>query len=322
MKAQILVKPYELAYTDIQIPACKDDEVLVKINTSCICNGSDPTIFKGIHWNEFPVVFGHEACGVIVEKGKQVMDFNIGDRVAWWFAMGAFAEYVCVCPQNVAMVKVPGAMPDCEAPILELVGATSRAVDAAGIKEGSRVLIIGLGPSGLIMSQLSKCLKAEKVFGWDLYGMRRNLGLKLGCDKTFDNGLEDVTAKTLEWTDEADVVIDAFGDDLLPGSPTLNRGMEVIKTGGTIISYGHPRVRSLDVYEFQKKNLTLKGPNNDIPSLRIWYKRALEYYEKGELDLSPLITGNISLSQVPEALDLVVNSRDTHLKIIVDNSIK
>lgn len=319
MKAQILVRPNELNFMEIQIPQPKEDEVLVKIKTACICNGSDPLLLSGEHLSTIPVVFGHESFGEIVQCGNAVKGFENGDRVSWWFNMGAFAEYVCISPNKVAMVKLPEFISDDESAMFELVAAASRAVEAVNIKKGDKILIIGLGPSGLIMSQIARNLGADKVIGWDLYPMRRNIGLELGCDEVFDSNNQDVVENTLNIVGEVDIVIDAFANDLLPDSPTFDNGIKVLRNGGTIISYGHPQNRRMfDPYYFQSKILTMRGPENDLAQIRDYYRKAVNYYKEGTLNLKPLITGRVPLEKVEEGIRLVVEHPDKYLKILVD----
>jgi len=70
---------------DIPIPQINDDQVLIKVHATAIC-GTDLHLY---HWNEYakarmtlPMVFGHETSGEIVEIGKNVTDYQIGDRVS------------------------------------------------------------------------------------------------------------------------------------------------------------------------------------------------------------------------------------------------
>jgi Threonine dehydrogenase and related Zn-dependent dehydrogenases len=319
MKAQILHRPGVLTLEEVSRPSCGSSEVLIKLKTSCICNGSDPAILAGTHWDTFPIVFGHEACGTIVECGSEVTGFQEGDRVAWWFTVGAFAEYVCVSPDRVAMVKLPKSISDDEGPLFELAGAAIRAVEAAQIKPGDKVLIVGLGPSGVIMSQLAKNHGAATVIGWDLYAMRRELGLRLGCDGVFDNAANSVRSEVLTRYGEVDIVIDAYADDLLPGSPTLNDAISVLRQGGTVISYGHPQKgRMIDNYYFQKKQITMRGPVNEIELVREYLQKAVRYAEQGKLNLAALISGRVKLERVAEGLELVMTKPDQYMKILVD----
>jgi L-iditol 2-dehydrogenase len=319
MKAQMLAAPGRLEYMDIPVPQCKDNEVLIKINRACICNGSDPSIYQGNHWNNYPVVFGHEASGEIISCGIDVKNYNTGDRVSWWFTMGAFAEYICVCPAAVAMVKLPDFIDEDDCPIFELVGASVRAVETAEMKKGAQVLIIGLGPSGLIMSQWARNLGASRVVGWDLYGLRRETGRKLGCTQVFDSRQDNIVESTRTAVGEVDVIIDAYGNDELEDMGTLTRGIGVLKQGGKIISYGHPvKGRMLDNYSLQSKGITIQGPVNDLTLIRKYYDKAVQYYREGSLNIKPMITGRVSLTEVEKGLDMVTKYPDKNIKILVE----
>lgn len=319
MKAQVLVRPGVLELKEIPVPQISDDEVLIKVRKSSICNGSDPAILSGESDYPMPVVFGHEALGQIVECGSNVMRFKVGDRVSWWFTMGAFAQYAAVNPSTVAMVKVPDFIGEDEGPIIELLGASSRAIEAAGIETGNRVLIVGLGPSGLIMSQWAKNIGASRVYGWDLHSMRRTLGLKLGCDEAFDNSSKDIVDTCFSKIGEVDVIIDAFGSDLLVNAPTLDNALRLLKKGGRIVSYGHPRGRrTIDTFLFQRKRAVMCCPENDISKIRDYLNKGISYIREGKLDIKPLVTGNITLEEVEEGIKKVVTQPDKFLKIIVD----
>jgi len=271
-----------------------------------------------LSYHPLPMIPGHEAVGEIVEVGSNVKDFNVGDRVIWWFSLGAFAEYISINPASVVMVKVPESISDEEAAILELTGAASRAVKAVPVREG-KVLIIGLGPSGLIMSQLAKISGASTVVGWDLYGMRRKKGLGLGCDYSFNNHTKDIVENTKETIGEVDIVIDAFGDDVLPEKPGLYNAMSVLKEGGKIISYGHPvKGRVFNPVYLQKKGLSILPTTGTLKSVRGYIEKAIREIQDGRLKIAPLISGHVSLKDLPDGIKMVEEHPEENLKIIVD----
>lgn len=67
MKAWVLVEPERLELLEVDVPVLRADQVLVKIDRACICNGSDPGIYHGHEAYPTPLIFGHEASGRIVE---------------------------------------------------------------------------------------------------------------------------------------------------------------------------------------------------------------------------------------------------------------
>lgn len=318
MWAQVLTAPKRLEYKRIGIPRHGPHEVLVKVKTAAICNGSDPIIYDGQEAYPTPLVFGHEPFGEIVACGDEVKGFTAGDRVCWWFTLGAFAEYVAFDPTEAIVVKVPETIPEREAPILELVTASIRAVRPADVGSSSRVLILGLGPSGLIMAQRAKILGAQRVVGWDLYPLRREKGLLLGCDATFDPRDAELSARTEKCLGEADVVIDAMGNDALPGEPTLNRALRVLKKGGKVISYGHPTGgRRFDPFLLQGKGAIIRPPEQDPRRIQESIDETLNDVVLGRLKLEPLVSEVIPLHQVEQGLVKVRDHPDAYLKIII-----
>ena len=310
MKAFVAVSKNKLRYTEWPIPKYSDNEILVRIISACICNGSDPAILSGHTWDEFPVVFGHEPFGVIEKVGKNVKDFAAGDLVSWWFSMGAFAEYAVVDPNKVAVLRLPDNMDYKTGPLFEIFIAASRAVSKVDIC-GKNVLIMGLGPSGLIMSQLAKIKGAKSVTGFDLYRNRLDLGLKLGCDAAFDilDGLE---------SNRYDLIFDAYGNDILPNEPALDKAVLAATDCARIISYGHPvNGRRLNPYLIQKKNITIVTPENRIEKIRESADECLGCYLKGNIDLLSLVTAETTLDKTAEWLEILQAQPDRHIKIIV-----
>lgn len=303
MRAIVAKEQNVLSYSgNADMPVFGRDGLLIKVDTACICNGSDPAILSGGTRSEFPCIFGHEGCGRIVRAGEDTKGFQEGDRVVWWFTMGAFAEYVCVNPGTTAVIRIPDEVPDTEAPIFELVMAAFRAVAAAQPRE-KRVLIAGLGPSGLIMAQLCRCLGAAGVSGIDLYENRLNLGIRYGCEAVMGT---------------YDVVIDAFGKDKEKEGQGLNRALELLKPGGRIVFYGHPvNGRVINSWLIQSRQLEMRIPSNEIEFVRELGNKAVKFYREGKLNLSGLVTDVIELNEVPEYLERLEKEPEKHIKIIV-----
>lgn len=319
MWAQVLVEPGKLEYKRIPIPQYGSKEVLVEITTACICNGSDPLIYDGFEdAYPTPLVFGHEPFGKIVACGDEVEDFQPGDRVSWWFSLGAFAEYVAVNPSLVAMAKVPDSISTEEAPIFELMAASRRAVKAAGIKPGCSVLILGLGPSGLIMSQDARLQGASTVVGWDLYEYRRTKGLSLGCTAAFNPLEKNALKETAKLAEAFDVIIDAMGDDISEDESTFNQALKLLKKGGRVVTYGHPaHGRRFSPFLFQNRSAVLVSPPSDMNVVRPLLRDGIDRVVRNELKLRPLISAHIGLDEVERGLQLVRTRPDKYLKIIV-----
>ncbi len=305
MKAVVLSAPETLELVEMPKPKCEREGLIVRVITACICNGSDPTMFRDKKRSDYPVVFGHEAYGEIVEVGSDVEGYKVGEKISWWYSPGAFAEYTVIRPMEIAVVRLNDSVPTREGPIFELVAAASRAVFACDVK-GKKVIIQGLGPSGLIMAQLCRELGAKEVVGLDLYENRRMIGAEYGC-------------KTELRRNDYDILIDAFGDEAGGAAMNLNEALEHLSMGAELVLYGQPEHgRTIDYRILQNKQLSVKLPTNDIPKIREMVSKSLELYYAGRLELSRLITDEITLADVPEAIMLVKDHPDEHIKIIVN----
>ncbi|MHC4889959.1 MAG: alcohol dehydrogenase catalytic domain-containing protein, partial [Planctomycetota bacterium] len=83
MKALIYTKPYCFEYSDFPDPVVGDDDLLIRVKACGIC-GSDVQGFTGKTGRRIPpLVMGHEAAGIVENTGKNVKDFERGDRVCF-----------------------------------------------------------------------------------------------------------------------------------------------------------------------------------------------------------------------------------------------
>jgi len=112
MLAAVVEKPYQFEIKEIPTPQVTDDSFLVKVEASSICNATDNHIVEGIFdggHDRYPQILGHEVCGIVVEKGKNVNNVELGERVAQYSPNGTFAEYVLFHKDSV-FAKVPATM--------------------------------------------------------------------------------------------------------------------------------------------------------------------------------------------------------------------
>ena len=138
----------DLIIKDIPIPAPNDDEVLIKVHTAGV-NPLDNMIIKKevnlIVPYKTPLVMGNEFVGVIEKKGKNVNDFNIGDRVYARMPLdkiGAFAEYLTINKKHIA--KVPSYLSDEEAATIPLTALTAlQSYKLMNVKSGETIFISG-----------------------------------------------------------------------------------------------------------------------------------------------------------------------------------
>lgn len=316
MRAWVLEEPGRLALRSIAIPEAKDDQLLVKIDRACICNGSDPGIYHGRPAYETPCVFGHEGSGRIVKAGKDAGDFCVGERVFWWFEMGSFAEYQAITPSRTAVFRLPESFGRDEAPVMELVMAACRALMRRPACEGRRrLLICGLGPSGLVLLQYARKLGYTHIAGWDLYPARRELALRLGADEVFDP--RELTPEAIGRMEPADCTVLMYGDDKLPGDTALDLAMLATRPYGLVVSYGHPEHGArFSPYLFQSRNLTLVPPENDLAVIRKEGKQVVELAARGEINVTALISLRMSFDALGDVFRDLLEHPDVYGKVV------
>jgi threonine dehydrogenase-like Zn-dependent dehydrogenase len=242
---------------------------------------------------------GHEAYGEIVEIGSKIEGYEVGDKIVWWCTMGAFADYVKINPKNVAIVKFDKIENENELPIFELLIATYRAVEAVNVI-GKNILIIGMGPSGLIMTQLCLALGAKSVTGWDLNKKRLELAKEFGA---------------IERENNFDIVIDAYGNDLTKENNTINLAVSKLKVSGELILYGHPiNGRNINSHLIQSRSINIKTPINSIEEIRKLANKALVLYKEGKINIGRLVTRVIKFEEIKNYIE----NTDNDIKIIIE----
>jgi NADPH:quinone reductase-like Zn-dependent oxidoreductase len=190
-----------LRFTDVEKPAPKDDEVLVKVHAVAL-NASDWEVLRGKPlysriggpFRPRHHILGSDIAGRVEAVGRNATAFQPGDDV---FAdilsfMGGFAEYVCV-PESV-LARMPAGMTYEEAAALPQAGAIALqgVRDKGQVRPGQQVLINGAGGgSGMYAVQLAKLHGAE-VTGVD-NAEKLEFMRSLGADHVIDYTREDFT---------------------------------------------------------------------------------------------------------------------------------
>jgi NADPH:quinone reductase-like Zn-dependent oxidoreductase len=206
--------PEVLRVEEVERPAPKDDEVLVKVHattvtrTDCGWRGADPffsRVFTGIRRPKFRTP-GMEMAGEIEEVGSAVTEFAVGEEVFGVKGFGANAEFVCM-RESGALAHKPAAITFEEAAALCDGACIALAcLQKAEVREGMGVLIYGAsGSIGTAAVQLAKSLGARVTAVCDT----KNLELvrSLGADEVIDYTQQDFTKNGETY----DVVFDAVG---------------------------------------------------------------------------------------------------------------
>ena len=141
-------------------------EVLVEVAAAGV-NFMDIGVRRGMAWQEMPdpKVLGVEGAGRVLSVGESVDGFAPGDRVAWVYAPGSYAEQVVV-PED-SLVRVPDMIDDRTAAAVMMQGLTAShfATDFYPVKEGDVALVhAAAGGLGLLLTQIIR-LRGGRVIG-------------------------------------------------------------------------------------------------------------------------------------------------------------
>ena len=264
MKAAILKNIEDLVIESLETPHPGKNEILIQVKACAIC-GTDVKVFHHGHKHiVFPRITGHEVSGIVVEVGKEVIEYKKGQKVAvapaipcgrcyycrkGWQAMcdnlkaigyhfdGGFAEYMLV-PENAVrngcVNEIPENVSFEEATLAEPLACVINGQILSNIGLGDTVLILGAGPIGCFHSEISRSLGAKKVILSDISSERLEMAEFTGV-VLVDMTKTDIKEKVKELTDGrmADRVVVAVGS---PQAQELS--LELVAKRGSINFFG------------------------------------------------------------------------------------
>jgi len=333
------------ALDDIRIedkpkPRIGPDEILVEMKACGVC-GSD--LMEWYLCSRAPLVLGHEPAGIIVEAGKNVRNFKVGDRVfahhhvadltcyyckrgdftlcpqfgQMHLEPGGFAEYFKVPAPNLQIdtLKLPTNLSYEEATLIEPIGCCIRAQNKAGIQKGDSIAIIGAGPSGIIHAMLARILGATQILITDLVDYRLKMAERLGADLTVNPKQENLVDRAREATEGrgADVVIVTA-----PSVKAVEDGLQIVRKGGKLLLFAPTQP---DQYARLSPHRLFFSEITVIPSYSVSHietRTALQFISSGKIKAKELITHRFPLSHTSEAFQTAAKNKEC-LKVVVLN---
>jgi len=328
MKAIVYDRPghYELA--EVPTPEPGSGEVLLKVLVAGVC-GTDLHIHDGEFGPTYPLTPGHEVVGEVVALGRDVVGVAIGDRVAFdntascgrctecrrarpafclhliaqgVNAPGGFAEYVVTSADRCFVVN--DLAPEV-AVFAEPTACVVHGLDMLNLQSGSDVLLVGAGPTGLLLTQLLAVSGANSLTVAAPTAAKLEFAARGGADRTIkiERGA-DLSAELMEVSGGSgfDVVIDATG-----AIPVLEHAIPLTRTGGTIFVYGMAAESAqlpISPYEVFRRELTIKGSF----AQQFAFDRSLKALRAGRIDTEGMITHRFGLDEYADALAAVADS--------------
>lgn len=349
----------QITLEDIPIPQCQDGGVLVKTASSLISIGTErsiielgrksllgkararPDLFKRA-WEkgrtegffktfkeamdrlDTPIPLGYSAAGVILQVGKNVVDLNIGDRVACIGAGFASHAEVMSVPQNMC-AKVPDSVELDEAAFGMLGCIALHGVRLCSAPLGSRIGVIGLGLLGLLSAQLLRAGGCT-VFAYDTDQDKSNLAKKLGINQVAEGDLSTISQRAHNFSGGKglDAVLIAVS---AKDNKSIQLAADICCAGGTIILVGVAHIE-IPRQIFWEKEIEFKvskasGPGVLDPSYELdgidypyqfvrWtqqrnLKAFLEFIAAKKVDVKSLITHRFGISDALQAYNMLLS---------------
>jgi L-iditol 2-dehydrogenase len=338
MKVAMYYNNSDVRIEEQPVPPITDNELLVKIKASGIC-GSD--VMEWYRIKKAPRVLGHEITGDVVEVGKNVKNYHIGDRVfvshhvpcntcrfclhdqhtlchtlhSTNFYPGGFAEYLHVPEINVdrGVFLLPKEMSYEEGVFIEPLACVIRGLRTAGMKPRQTVLVIGSGISGLLFVKLARAWGAGHVFATDIDAYRLKMAKTFGAD-TVINAKEDVPEQVKKQNDGrlADLVV------ICAGAPVaIQQGVRSVEPGGTILFFA-PTQPGVDIplplFELWNKQVTMVSTYAGSPKDILM---AIDCIAKKKITVTDMITHVLPLRESAKGFQLVAQAQHS-IKVIIE----
>jgi threonine dehydrogenase-like Zn-dependent dehydrogenase len=257
-------------------------DAVIRVAVTCVC-GSDLWPYRGAQPVEEPTPMGHEYCGVVEEVGSAVRSMKPGQ-----FVIGSFATSDNTCPHcqygyqsscvnrefmsaaqapmlrvphaDGTLVPTPGMPPEDLLPSLltisDVLGTGWFAADAAGVKPGSTVAVVGDGAVGLLGVLSAKQMGAERIIAMSRHQARQKLAREFGAtDVVTERGNEGVARiKDLTKGVGADAVLECVGTQ-----ESMWQAIRATRPGGGVGYVGVPHGVSLDGAELFFTHVRVHG---------------------------------------------------------------
>ncbi len=329
MRAAIIEKPYTLTVRDVPVPSCGEDEILIRIHRASICNQSDWEVYAGTsaildYIGGYPHILGHEQSGEVVEIGRNVRGFALGDRVTtYWRGTGGFAEYNTLNPSKLAVIKLDDRVSYDEGAVLELAGgAVMRNVYGSTMRPTDMVAVMGAGPAGLCTGMVAKLFGAKAWIAIDLVPFRLQKALALGAAAAYNLGemsREQVTRAIQERFGEVDVVFETMGEDHSSDESGLELAIAIVKPGGDVRLFSFAATKHrLPIGNALLKGVNFIGRKVTIEKTRDLLAMAHGWVVEGRYPIKEIITHHVTLEDAEKGMKLLHEHPEQAIKVVVD----
>ncbi|MFC7321756.1 zinc-binding dehydrogenase [Halobacillus campisalis] len=310
-----------------EIPTTGPDQVKIEVKYAGVC-GSDIHTYEGHYKVAAPVTLGHEFSGEVVEIGKGVTEFKVGDRVTSETTFyicgeceycrsgdynlcnyrkglgtqqdGGFAKYLIARKDSVH--HLPDNVDFQSAAMTEPLACTYHAVAKTKINEGDIVVVIGPGPIGLFTAQVARSRGATVLItGLTNDKVRLKKAEEIGIDYAVNTQEQNIKELVNSLTDGygADVVFECSG-----AAPAAKQGLDLLRKKGQYAQVGifaEPEV-SFDLEKIIQKEIRLVGSRSQKSDD---WEPSLELMNNGSVNAKAMVTHEYDITQWEQAYDAI-----------------
>ncbi|HEX4771460.1 MAG TPA: zinc-dependent alcohol dehydrogenase family protein [Bryobacteraceae bacterium] len=284
MRGTVLYGPGDIRFEERETPkVIEATDAVIRMAATCVC-GSDLWPYRGLQPISGPTPMGHEYCGFVEEAGSAVKSVKPGQ-----FVIGSFATSDNTCPHcrygyqascmhrefitraqapllrvplaDGTLVPTPGGVPsDSLVPSLlttsDVLGTGWFAADAANVKPGSTVVVVGDGAVGLLGVLSAKQMGAERIIAMSRHESRQKLAREFGATDIVTGRGDEGTAQVKDLTKGigADSVLECVGTQ-----ESMRQAIRSARPGGFVSYVGVPHGVELDGTELFFAHVHLHG---------------------------------------------------------------
>ena len=366
---QVLLKNGKVTVDEVPPPTCGDNEVLVANAYSAISVGTElgmitsskrspllnalknPDLIKkalnyvkskGIketlsvarEFQELLVPLGYSTAGIVIAKGKNVIDISIGDKVACAGAGKANHAEIVSVPRNL-VAKIPERVSFEEAAFTTLGAIAMQGIRRADVQFGETIVIFGVGLIGQLAVQIAKAAGYE-VIAVDKKPERVDLAVSMGADLGLVVGKHHLEKEVFIYTNGygADAVIIYAATR---SNEPVNQAMRMIRKKGKVVVVGSVGM-NLERQPFYEKEADFlisrsygpgrydplyeeKGIDYPIDYVRWTENRNMQAFlsllNQKKVNVEPLITAVFPIDEAEKAYDLLLRAKQSPLGILL-----
>lgn len=334
MKAALYMGKKNIKMTELETPKAGDNDVVIKNKYASICGTDVAVYFNGTETGHKITVgdeFGHEMVSEVVQVGKNVKDFKVGDRVYPYprlargdskraGTLGGFSEYILIpnAKINEQLYKVDEKITDKEACLIEPFTVGCRAARRSIPKKGENAIVFGAGTIGIATAISLKYFGCEKVMICDFSNFRLQKAKDLGfevCNNKDENLLEKAIsyfgiANSLTGiTANVDIFVDCAGADSI-----LKTYEEIGKIESRIVMVAvKAGERPVNILHYTYAQQAIIGSGGYMVEDVI---DVMEIMKSKKWNIESIITQEFSWEDLPPAIETAGNT-DISLNVVI-----